>query len=297
MSFLGALCAAAAVFLFVAHLTGHGGDLSLRMPGGHRRRRGPSRAVWLRQADVAVTPTQFRLTSVALGTVAAMLVWGVTGSLWVAVVPGIVAGRVPHWYFGRRRTHRLGQVVASWPDGIRHIIASARARGTVHQALLELVRSGPVPLAEAFASYPALAAAAGARAALEVIREELADPISDQVIEVLIVAGDQGQAITMRILRDLAGLIGEDLKIAEEIRTAGLEHRMDARLTFVLPWLVLVALCASGGDYRGFYASGWGAVVVALGGAMCLVGVAWVERLARIPAQRRVLGSATGAPR
>jgi len=297
VSFLGALCAAAAVFLFVAHLTGHGGDLSLRMPGGRRRRRGPSRAVWLRQAEVAVTPTQFRLTSIALGTVAAMILWGLTGSLWVAIVPGIVAGRVPHWYFGCRRTQRLGRVVAAWPDGIRHIIASARARGTVHQALLELVRSGPAPLAEVFASYPALASAAGAKAALEVIREELADPISDQVIEVLIVAGDQGQTITMRILRDLAALIGEDLKIAEEIRTAALEHRMDARLTFVLPWLVLVALCASGGDYRAFYASGWGAVVVAVGGAMCLIGAAWIERLARIPAQRRVLGSATGAPR
>jgi hypothetical protein len=72
---------------------------------------------------------------------------------------------------------------------------------------------------------------------------------------------------------------------------------MDARLTFVLPWVVLVALCVSGGDYRSFYASAWGAVVVAIGGAMCLVGAAWVERLARIPAQRRVLGSATGAPR
>jgi len=297
VSVLGAACAAAAVFLFVAHLTGHGADLSVRMPGGRRRRRGPSRAVWLRQADVAVTPMQFRLTSLTLGGLAVMMVWGLTGSLWVAIVPGIVAGRAPHWYFGRRRSERLGRVVAAWPDGIRHLIASARARGTVHQALLELVRSGPVPLADAFASYPALAATAGAKAALEVIREELADPISDQVIEVLIVAADQGQAITMRILRDLAMLINEDLKVVEEIRTAGLEHRMDARLTFVLPWVVLVALCLSGGDYRAFYASGWGAVVVTIGGTMCLLGVAWVERLGRIPAQRRVLGTASGAQR
>ena len=101
----------------------------------------------------------------------------------------------------------------------------------------------------------------------------------------------------MRILRDLAGLINEDLKVVMEMRTASLEHRMDARLTFVLPWVVLVGLCASGGDYRAFYASGWGAVVVAVGGVMCLSGVAWVERLGRMPGQRRVLGAASGAPR
>lgn len=297
MSLLGALCAGLAVFIVVAHLTGHGADLGVRMPGGPRRRRGPSRSVWLRQAEVAVTPGQFRLVSIALGVGALVVVWGLSGSLWVGLVPGVVAGRGPHWYFGHRRVERLGRVVAAWPDGIRHIISSARARGTVHQALLELARSGPAPLAEAFAGYPAMAATAGAKPALEVIREELADPISDQVIEVLIVAHDQGQAITMRILRDLAVLITEDLKVLEEIRTAGLEHRMDARLTFVLPWLVLVALCLSGGDYRAFYASAWGAVVVAIGGVMCLTGVAWVERLGRIPAQRRVLGAAGGAPR
>jgi Flp pilus assembly protein TadB len=294
---LGALCTTAAAFLLLAQLTGHGDDLRLRMPGSRRARSGPSRAVWLRQADVGVTPSQFRAVSIALGVGTLVVVWGLTGSLWVGIVPGLVAGRGPHWYFGHRRTERLGRVVAAWPDGIRHIVASARSRGTVHQALLELVRSGPAPLAEAFEGYPNLSATAGARAAMEVIREELADPISDQVIEVLIVAHDQGQAITMRILRDLASLITEDLKTQDEIQTAGLEHRMDARLTFVLPWVVLVALCLSGGDYRAFYASGWGAVVVAIGGAMCLGGIAWVERLGRIPTQRRVLGAASGASR
>jgi tight adherence protein B len=226
-----------------------------------------------------------------------VVVWALSGSAWVALVPAYVTGRVPHWYFGRRRAERLAKVVRAWPDGIRHLVASARARGTVHQALLELARSGPAPLAEAFAAYPSMAATAGAKAALEVIREELADPVSDQVIEVLVVAHDQGQAVTMRILRDLAGFITEDLKTLEEIRTAGLEHRMDARLTFVLPWVVLVGLTASDPDYRAFYASGWGALVVALGGAMCLAGVAWVDRLGRMPAQRRVLGSAAGAVR
>ncbi|MDQ6724973.1 MAG: hypothetical protein M3066_02185 [Actinomycetota bacterium] len=297
MSLLGALCAGLAVFIVAAHLTGHGADLGLRMPGGHRRRRGPSRAVWLRQAEVAVTPAQFRFVSLVLGAGALVVFWGLTGSLWVGIVPGIVAGRGPQAYFGRRRAERLGRVVASWPDGIRHLVSSARARGTVHLALVELARSGPAPLVEAFAAYPAMAASAGTRAALEVIREELADPISDQVIEVLIVAHDQGQAITMRILRDLAGLITEDLKVLSEIRTSSLEHRMDARLTFVLPWVVLVGLTLSGGDYRAFYASAGGAVVVAVGGVMCLSGVAWVERLGRMPVQRRVLGAASGASR
>ena len=289
---LGAICAGVAVFLAVATLTGHGRDLRLRIPRRTARRRGPSREVWLRQAGVAVTPAQFRLASAVVGLVALIVVWGLTASVFVAAVPGLVAGLLPRAYFAQRRAARLAQVVAAWPDGIRHVMASARARGTVHQGLLELARSGPAPLAEAFERYPALARVAGPVPAMEVIREELADPTTDRVVEVLIVAQEQGQVLAMRILRDLAAMVSEDLKALDEMRSAGLEQKIDARLTFVIPWLVLVALCVSAAAYRDFYRSAGGAVVVVLGGAMSLVGMAVLDRLGRLPTERRVLGAA-----
>lgn len=291
---LGATLAGGAGFLLVAHLTGHGHDLGLRL-SARRPKRGPSRAVWLRQAGVAVTPAQFRVASAGLGLVVLIIAWGLTASFFVAAVPAALAARVPRAYFARRRDKRLGELVSAWPDGIRHIVSNARAQGTVHRALLELARSGPEPLAEAFARYPSLARTAGPVRALEEIREDIADPTSDRVIEVLIVACEQGQVLALTILRDLAAMVTEDLKALEEIETAGLEPKINARIAFTIPWVVLVTLCLQAGPFRDFYRSAGGAVVVVVGAAMSLGGMAILRRLARQPMERRVLGAAAGA--
>lgn len=294
MTLLGALCAGLCVFLVVAHLSGHGDDLRLRMPAS-RRRRGPSRAVWLSQAGVAVSPAQFRFACFFAGFVTLIFAWGLTGSLFVAAVPAVMAARMPAAYFGRRRAARLKQVVAAWPDGIRHLIATARARGTVHQGLLELARTGPQPLAEAFARYPALARMAGPVPALETIREDLADATSDPIIEVLIVAHERGQGLALTILRGLAATVTEDLRAREEIASAALGPKLNARITFAIPWFLLIALCAFSPAYRDFYAGPGGAIVVIVCAVMSLSGIAFVSRLARLPSERRVLGTAAGS--
>jgi len=295
MRALGAILAGTAVYLVVAHLTGYHVNVRLRLPG--RRRGGPSPAVWLLQAGLEVTPGQFHAVRAGLGFVVLIVVWGLAGSVFVAAVPALVAAWLPRAYFARRRADRLGEVVRAWPDGIRHVIATARARGTVHQALVELARSGPRPLAEAFERYPVLATMAGPVAALETIREELADATSDAVIEILICAQEQGQVLAIKILRDLAGEVSEDLKALEEIESAGLERKIDSRLTFVIPWLLLVALCVTSEAYRGFYRSAGGAIVVVVCGVMSVAGVAVVDRMGRLPRPRRVLGAAAGEPR
>jgi len=287
---VGALCAGTCAFLVVATLAGHG-DLRLRLPGRARRRRGPGRAVWLRQAGVAVTPLQFWAVSGCIGTVVEMAVWGVAGSAFVGAVPALAAAAWPRTYFARRRNERLGELVRAWPDGIRHVVATTMARGTVHQGLVELARSGPERLAEAFARYPAMARMAGPVAALEVIREELADPTSDQVIERLIVAQEKGQVLAMRVLRDLATSVTADLKATEEMATAALEPRITARVTFISPWIGLVILCAGNSAFADFYASGPGAAVIGFGAVLSVVGMAAVRALAAEPVEARVLGA------
>ena len=94
--------------------------------------------------------------------------------------------------------------------------------------------------------------------ALEVIREELADPTSDRVIEVLILASERGGQIVKEILEDLVVATTKDLKVLDEIETEGLEMRINARAVLVLPWFVLVALTLRGGAFREFYASSAG---------------------------------------
>jgi Flp pilus assembly protein TadB len=91
------------------------------------------------------------------------------------------------------------------------------------------------------------------------------------------------------ILSDLAEATTRDLWTMEEVRTEALEQKINARIVFVLPWLVLVAMTARSGAFREFYASPAGVLVAVIGGVMSLVGVVIASKLGGQPPEPRVL--------
>jgi len=90
---------------------------------------------------------------------------------------------------------------------------------------------------------------------LEIVKAELADPTSDRVLEVLVLAQERGGAIVTSILDDLITATTRDVKLLDEIDSQALEMKINARAVLVLPWLVLVALTVRGGAFRDFYES------------------------------------------
>ncbi len=287
------LVAALAVGAFCALLTGHlvGRPVELRSwtPAGTA---GWSARLWLAQAGVPVSPAQFVLGSLGVGVVAFAATYFVTGTALVALVPAVAAATLPRTYFGRRRVARMRELQAAWPDGLRDIAASLAAGRSLGHALVTLADTGPPPLRDAFARFPTLSRMLGPVSALEVVKAELADPTSDRVIEVLILAQERGGPIVARILEDLVVATTKDVKVLEEVESEGLEMKLNARAVLVMPWLVLVALTIRAGAFRDFYSSPAGLVVVLVGAALCAVGAWWIGRLGRSHEEQRVFGSA-----
>lgn len=256
----------------------------------NRRQRARSSQQWLLQAGVELTPRQFWFGSVVAGGVTFALLVVITATPAVAVVPALAVALLPRAYFARRRTQRLRDLQEAWPDGIRDLVASISAGLSLHQALIALARSGPEVLRAAFDRYPTTARTIGVVPALELVKERLADPTSDRVIEVLILAHERGAPLLSDVLRDLAEATTRDVRALEEMTTESLEQRINARAVFVLPWIVLLLLTAREGFFQDFYRSPAGLLVVAVGGVLSLTGVAIVSRLSREPIEPRVLG-------
>ncbi len=183
----------------------------------------------------------------------------------------------------------MREVQAAWPDGLRDLAASIAAGHSLTQAVSELARHGPAPLREAFARFPDLARVLGTGPALEIVKEELADPTSDRVIEVLVLAQERGGGIVRQILDDLVQATTGDLKLLDALETEGLEMRINARAVVILPWLVLVALTARPGPFRAFYRTSGGAVTLVVAAGLTMIGVLVLGRLAREPVDQRVL--------
>ncbi len=266
------------------------GAIAAAVLGSARRRREspkPPRAV---TPGLDVTPMQFWSVVSAAGVLTFVLIYGLTGLVVVSAVPAVVVASLPRAYFARKSTLRRASVQEAWPDGLRDILSSIRSGASLPKAVENMALFGPEPLREAFQGFGVYARSLGVVPALEMVKDDLADPSSDRILEVLILAHERGGSAVPEILSDLADAATRDVWTSEQVRTEALEQKINSRVVFVLPWMVLVAITARPGPFREFYATGAGIAVVAVGGILSLLGIVIASKLGSQPDEPRVFG-------
>ena len=270
MKVLAGLCAALTAAVVVSLLAEHRPLRSVRRHSLARRSTADARlprSTWLQQAGVDLTPVQFWALGALAGAVTLVVVAALTHAPLVSLAPAVAAAAVPHLWCAHRRAVRLRAWQAAWPDALREVIAAVVAGRSLPHAVTALGEFGPEPLRAVFADFRILMRVFGFTAALEQVKERLADPTSDRVVEVLIVAHEQGGSIVRDVLEDLVVATTKDLKVLDEIDTEGLEMRINAR-----------------------------AVLVLLGaGVLSVLGATWLGRLGRQPTEPRVFAPLTAA--
>jgi tight adherence protein B len=265
------------------------------------RRRHRNRQIWLSQAGAAVTPAQFWAVCVATAAAAFVVLYAIDRTVIVALLPAKGLGAIPYGYWSQQRRKSSAARFEAWPDALRRVNGSLEhGIFNLHDALEELSISGPEALRPPMSRYVRLVAkGVGDTQALESVRAELADPVSDTVLLTLQLAATQGTATATEVLADLADQITGDLELAEKIRTAQTQSRIAAWGVFLLPYGLLVFLCSTQQFYREFFSQPIGLVVVLAGAAMSLVGFTIVRRLGKpIATVERVFPTTpTGATR
>jgi Flp pilus assembly protein TadB len=126
--------------------------------------------------------------------------------------------------------------------------------------------------------------------ALEIVKEELSDPASDKVVEVLILAHQFGGESLQTVLRDLIETMTADELTAEQIRTAGFEQRLEGVIVAIAPWAILLFLATVPETYRDFYRSSTGRFVVFIAGIWAAFGWALMRVMSRESQEVRVFG-------
>lgn len=262
----------------------------LDRPRAPRRRPGVAHTV----PGLDVSPLHFWATVLLAGAITFLAVLAFTGLVAVSLVPAVVVATTPKAYFARKRAQRVARVQEAWPDGLRDVLSSVRSGASLPSAIESMATFGPEPLREAFQGFDVYSRSLGVVPALEMVKDDIADPTADRIIEVLVLAHERGGSVVPSILEDLAEATTRDLWTIEQIRTEALEQKINSRVVFVLPWIVLVAMTARSGAFRDFYSSPPGLLVVLVGGVMSLIGVAIASRLGAQPAEPRVFEGGRG---
>jgi tight adherence protein B len=264
-----------------------------RAPQRLRRRPAPwthRRTDLLRRAGVdGVGVSQLLAAQVGCALLAGLGVLLLTSTLTVAVCFAVFAFFAPVTVLRRLRRRRTVALREVWPETIDNLASAVRAGMSLPEALAALGQRGPEQLRAAFTRFGAGYRASGRFGpCLDVLKDELADPVGDRVCETLRVAREVGGSDLGTVLRTLSELLRSDARTRSELETRQEWVVNAARLAVGAPWLVLLLLGSQSATVH-VYNSPGGALLLAIGAAVCVLAYRIMVRIGRLPEDRRVL--------
>lgn len=213
----------------------------------------------------------------------------VSGTTTVSLTFAVLAGYLPLATLAGRAHRRRRELAEVWPEAVDNLASAVRAGLSLPEALAQLGHRGPEPLREPFLAFGVDYQVSGRFAdCLDRLKQRLADPVGDRVVEALRIARDVGGGELGSLLRHLSGYLREDARTRSELESRQSWTVNGARLAVSAPWLVLFLLCFQR-EVIARYASPAGVVVLAGGAALCVVAYRLMVRIGRLPEERRVL--------
>jgi len=176
-----------------------------------------------------------------------------------------------------------------WPDVVDNLASAVRAGLSLPEALSQLGERGPAPLRAEFVAFGRDYAATGRFGeCLDRLKDRLADPVGDRIVEALRLAREVGGSDLGRLLRSLSQFLRDDARARAELVTRQGWTVNAARLALAAPWVVL-ALLSLRPETVAAYDSAQGVAVLAVGGAVSVLAYRLMVRIGRLPDDERVL--------
>jgi len=255
-----------------------------------RRRRDPLHPLReaLAQAGLPrLAPTAVIVVSLVLGVAAGAVVLAVAPVPVLAAAVALAATAVPFGAVVVRARSRRREMRAVWPDAIDHLVANLRSGASLGDGLCDLGDGGPAPLRPGFREFATdFRATTQLALALDELKERMADPTADRVIETLRLAREVGGSELPSVLRALAAHLRADAAIRSEVEARQTWVVSAARLGVAAPWLVLLLLAVRPEAVQA-YNSPLGAVVLLAGFVVTIVAYRVMIAVGRLPAERR----------
>jgi tight adherence protein B len=231
----------------------------------------------------------FIASCLGLGLFTTLVIYIVTASISIAACFGLFGAWLPLAIVRWRARKRTGMLRELWPDVVDHLRSAIRAGLSLPEALIQLGDKGPEELRAVFREFGADYRSGGHfDSALNRLKERLADPVADRIVEALRLTRDVGGSDLGRLLGTLAEFLRESARTRSELEARQSWTINGARLAVAAPWIVLMLL-ASRPEAVAAYNSAAGVSV--LGGGVLASGLCyWVMlRIGALPDDERVL--------
>jgi tight adherence protein B len=237
----------------------------------------------------SVSPGNVLTACLLAGVLVFALMQATTRVVPVAVCFGLMAAYAPIALVRMRARSRRAQLRDLWPDAVDNIASGVRAGLALPEALSQLAIRGPDELRPAFAAFAEDYRTTGRfQDCLDRLKDRLADPVGDRLVESLRIAREVGGSDLGRLLRTLSTFLREDARTRAELETRQGWTINAARLASAAPWIVLAMMSFQRDSLRA-YSSPGGVVVLLIGAGVTVVAYRLMVRIGRLPQEERVL--------
>lgn len=244
----------------------------------------------LARADLAgVSPGLLLVAGVVAGTLSALLVAAVTGAAVLGLCAAVLGAWLPLAVVQHRARSRAAALREVWPDVVDHLRSAIRAGMSLPEALIQLQYRGPEPVRPAFARFAADYRASGQlQGALTLLKDRLADPVADNIVEALRVTREVGGTDLGRLLGTLSEFLRENARTRGELEARQSWTVNAARLAVAAPWIVLALMATQPAAIRA-YDTPTGALVLLGGLVVSVIAYRLMLRIGALPEPARVL--------
>lgn len=217
----------------------------------------------------------------------AALVMALTGVGVLALAAGAVGASLPlvaiSW---RARTRRRATRVV-WPDVVDQLVSAVRSGLALPDSVMTLASAGPLALRTPFTDFATTYRTTGNFGlALDELKQALADPVADRLIETLRMSREVGGTELTTVLRDLGAYLRQEAAIRAEVGARQSWVVNAARLGVAAPWIVLLML-ATRPEAAAAYNSPGGAVLIVVGLVVTAVAYRVMLSIGRLPEEPR----------
>ncbi len=244
----------------------------------------------LAQAGIGgVTPARLWGACTAVGLVVFVLLLGTSRVPVIAAAFGGFGALAPLQLVRRRRGQRRVELRQVWPEAVDNLASGVRAGLSLPEALAQLGQRGPEQRRGPFRRFGADYRSSGRFGpCLDRLKDELADPVGDRIVEALRMAREVGGTDLGRLLRTLSAFLREDARTRAELQSRQGWTINAARLALGAPWALLLLLSLQPETVRAYNTTA-GAFVLLVGGGTSLLAYRVMLGIARLPEERRVL--------
>ena len=250
----------------------------------------PRAIEWLRLAGYPRWRVRHVLACATVSAAAGgFLVLAVTRVPALAVLAATLCALLPGQYLKARAGAHLKARRDAWPDAVDHVASAVRAGLSIPESMRQLAEHGPEILRDDFAAFARHDAAHGRfDDSLDVLKQSLADPAADRLIESLRLARNVGGSDVGRLLRTLSAFLREDASTRAELAARQSWTVSAARLALAAPWLALL-IVGFRGDGFAAYSSASGVVVLIVGTLVSWAAYLAMKTIGRLPLEQRVM--------